>query len=131
MRNLKLEYERLLNLYVDAFCEWIGFENPDIRVLSSEYDTLISINDEYFLSLDDIRYILHHPVSAKVFFKWWNYCLEVGMVGLKPPTLPEFTAKDFKPISKREIKKIEAAQASVEKAKLELEKLYDSHRGKA
>lgn len=131
MRNLKLEYERLLNLYVDAFCEWIGFENPDIRVLSSEYNTLISINDEYFLSLDDIRYILHHPVSAKTFFKWWNYCLEVGMVGLEPPTLPEFIAKDFKPISKREIKKIEAAQASVEKAKLELEKLYDSHRGEA
>lgn len=129
MNKLRDRYIDLVADYSHRFCEYLAFENPSINCINSEHDnnTVISINDDYFLSLDDIRYVLDKKISPARFFKWWDYSMMIGMVGLKIPTLPEFTAKGFKPKSKKEIRAIKMAQIEVDKAKEKLEDYIRRH----
>lgn len=81
-RDLRIfMYNDIISNYVDAFIKQIGFEEKPHFELS-DLSSMLTINDELIVNMDDVRYVVDHEIKEKEFFEWYYYNQDMCMLGL-------------------------------------------------
>ena len=120
--QLKSNYEQVANDYAYEFCYkheiefdgWIGDDAGGIANCSDYSVDMQTIIDDINLDAPECEFIA-----------WYDYCLELGMLGVKG--LPNFRSwiKGCPRKTEEEIAEIKAAHEKVEEAKRMLEELIN------
>ena len=76
MENLKESYEQISNAYLQAFCEKHGYESG---CLIDGHNAII--DDNLYLSFDDLRADIDMDAPADEFGKWNDYADRMTSLG--------------------------------------------------
>jgi len=75
MKKLKESYEKIVNKYLQLFCEKHEFNIQDGYWVGKEIGDIIMIGDYYF-NFDDIRLDIDENVEEKIIFDWYEFSVE-------------------------------------------------------
>ena len=90
MISLAQEFDELRDKYISELALRLEIDGAEVKVIGEGFEDVISFNDEIFLSFDTVRYMIDNDITTSTFYEWWNYVVEVGMLGIKPPSLKDF-----------------------------------------
>ena len=120
--QLKRDYDRACANYLEEFCHKHEFFFGDTIWVANRKGEIACIGD---LSIDIATIIDDIDLDAPVeeFDKWYDYCVELGMLGATG--LPNFRSwlKGCPRWSREEIDKLKALHEKVDELKEELEKM--------
>jgi len=75
MKRLKESYEKIVNKYLQLFCEKHDFNIEDGYWVGKEIGDIIMIGDYYF-NFNDIRLDIDLNIEEKIIFDWYNFSVE-------------------------------------------------------
>ena len=84
LKELNKAYEKACNDILKAFAEEYEVQVDEQDWVAGDVGGIVGLcQSEYFLNFEDLRYMLNNAIPFDEFLKWWDYCAEVGVLGLK------------------------------------------------
>ena len=74
--KLKNKYEKIVNEYLQIFIEKQGFDADDCYWIGDKIGEILSVNEQYYFSFDDIRFDVDNNVKENLIFRWHDECLD-------------------------------------------------------
>lgn len=84
-----VEYEETCNQLVSHFC-WhydLNEFDPEMDWIGDVPGSTACINEEYYISMEDIVFMLRNDLSWDEFLEWYDYCADVASLDLHPINL--------------------------------------------
>lgn len=78
---LKKNYKDACNAFLKSFSDTYDVYVDEQDWVAGDVGTVVCINDEFYVSLDDIIYMLDNDVSWNEFLQWWDYCMNTALLG--------------------------------------------------
>lgn len=131
--TLKLDWIRVCNDYLRAFCERHDIENIDYDLnrnnvwVGNKPGTTACIGD-MFVSMDDIRYDVDHVIHPDAFSKWYWTSVDRAELGIKYMNYESFCRGCPDPISPEQLEKILESRERLIKARNEFYQAIDEYR---
>ena len=116
---LKANYKNACDDYLEAFCEKHGFDWDYSHWMGNRPGEIVSVGD-YFVDMKTIVDDINLDAPEEEFWKWYDYTLDMDLLGAKP--LPDFGSwiKGCLRKSREEIDKLKALQQNIEELRKEL-----------
>ena len=84
IKQLNKAYEKACNDILKAFAEKYEVQVDEQDWVAGDVGGIVGLcQSEYFLNFEDLLYMLNNNIPFDEFLKWWDYCAEVGVLGLK------------------------------------------------
>lgn len=115
VKGLEQAYVKACNDYIQAFAKHYDVTVDNDDWVAGDVGGTICINDEFFLNMEEIRFMLKNNMSWEAFLDWWDYCLDCHYLGLDSMNLRSW----FKGAPRH----TKEARDKIRKAKKELEDL--------
>ena len=74
--KLKTKYEKIVNEYLQIFVKKQGFDADDCYWVADRVGEILSVNEQYYFSFDDIRFDVDNNVKAELILKWHDEGLD-------------------------------------------------------
>lgn len=74
--KLKTKYEKIVNEYLRIFIEKQGFDAENCYWIGDKIGEILSVNEQYYFSFDDIRFDVDNNVKAELIFRWHDESLD-------------------------------------------------------
>lgn len=81
--QLKENFDKACNAYLDAFCKKHGFYSS--YWIADRVGEIADCNECFTFSLDDIRTDIDTDAPAQEILDWSDYCAEADLIGLATP----------------------------------------------
>lgn len=91
MSKIKERWLGVSNEYLKAFCERIGISIEDAWWIGDDPGTIAQIGD-YFVGIHEMRYLVDNNISPDVFFKWYDYSLDIHTLQEEYHEIERFTS---------------------------------------
>ena len=116
---LKANYKNACDDYLEAFCEKHGFDRGNSRWIADRPGEIADVGD-YCVDMQTIADDINLDAPEEEFFKWYDYTIEMGMLGAL--RIPNFRSwiKGCPRKSREEIDKLKALKQKIEELKKEL-----------
>lgn len=82
--QLKENFDKACNAYLDAFCKKHGFFSS--YWIADRVGEIADCNECFTFSLDDIRTDIDTDAPAQEILDWSDYCAEADLIGLATPS---------------------------------------------
>ena len=121
--ELKKQYEDTVNRYLKAFCvkHNLNYDEAMNGWVANEVGGTVYISD-YYIDFDDILRDINENIAERVFFDYYDYCMEAAHCGFTAPNYKSWL-KGCPRLSKEQISAIKAAKQRADAAQHDLEKL--------
>lgn len=84
--TLKQQFEALCNEYVNALKKILDCDNH--YWIADDIGGVLCLNEDcYFLSLNDVRYIVDNEIKLEEVDAWYEYNTRLGMISSDIPTI--------------------------------------------
>lgn len=128
MKNKELiqSFSDIANKYLDALCGQFGLSKADTMWIGEEVGGVVEVSD-YFISFDEIRFIVDNNIGFNEFDEWYDYVNTLKMINydICTPTLKSWH-EGCPRKTKSEIEKLKQLKKNVEEAeeilRIEIEK---------
>lgn len=129
-RNLKDEFEKIANAYLEAFCKKHGlnYEEAKCGWVANEVGDVVCVS-EYYINFDEIRLDIDKDVDKDEYYKYYDYCVEAAEYGCTVPNYRSWLAGCPR-LSDKQLDEIRKAHKASEKARMELERLIEEEQEK-
>lgn len=87
LKSLNSNYESACNNILQAFSKEYDVQVTPNDWVGDECGTIVCVNEEFFINMEDIRFMLNKGISWNDFLRWWDYCQDCGYLGLKSMNL--------------------------------------------
>jgi len=74
MKNIKEKYEKICSAYVHVFVKKHGYEFTDW--VADDVGGIACFIEQYYFSLDDIRYDINNDLPKNLIFEWQEYLID-------------------------------------------------------
>ena len=74
--KLKTKYEKIVEQYLIAFVEKQDLDIENCYWVADRIGEILSVNEQYYFSFNDIRFDVDNNVKAGLIFKWQNESIE-------------------------------------------------------
>ena len=74
--KLKNKYEKIVNEYLQIFIEKQDFDADDCYWIGDKIGEILSVNEQYYFSFDDIRFDVDNNVKESLIFRWHDESLD-------------------------------------------------------
>lgn len=121
--SLNKLYNDVVDDYVRIFCSEYGLEEYNHSMWVADEIGGILCASDYFINFRDIKYCVDNDVPWQEFVKWYDYCLDLGIIDteISTPNLDSWV-HGCPRMSTEEIKRLKSAKNFVEDAKDNLKK---------
>lgn len=83
LEKLDNDFKDVVGRYSQAFVDMYFSSGDDVSPetwwVAAEFGGVLAVND-YFFSLDDIRFCVNNSVPWDTVSEWYDYCIRVGML---------------------------------------------------
>ena len=110
--ELKLAYEAAVTNYLSAFMKQYDQTCDPEPWVSNEIGTIAEVGD-YFFGFDDIKRCVDEDVKWKDLIEWYDYNIEVGILGLTTINLKSWL-KGAPRVNQTRIEEIKAKRKELE-----------------
>ena len=120
IKQLKREYNRSVNAYLEAFCDKHGFDYTEaVRSWVDGRVGEVVIIGDYFFDFETIRTDMDEDAPEEELMKHYDYCVQAEALGL---TSPNFThwIKGCPRVSAKEMGELQRERAHLDNLKAEL-----------
>ena len=100
-KQIKDNFARACEEYLKALCEMFEMPYEQDAWVAGDIGTIACVGD-YFISMDEIRYIVDNDITFDEYLQYYDYCLEAHEYGITAPNLenwhkgcPRATKEDF------------------------------------
>ena len=76
IHKLKNKYEKIVNEYLQIFIEKQGFDADDCYWIGNKIGEILSVNEQYHFSFDDIRFDVDNNVEAGAIIDWQDESID-------------------------------------------------------
>lgn len=117
MKDIKKQWKDICDEYLQMFADKHELELDDI----DEYNWIggdpgtIATPSDYFISMEDIRYDIDNDIPEDVFFKWYDYSLELHELDLNNVNYSSYV-KGARPYDNNDIERIKSLKKKVMEA---------------
>lgn len=121
-KDLKELYNKVVEEYCIEFCKKYDFDDYDASMwVSDDIGGVLCVSD-YFINFSDIKYCIDNNVSWKDFVRWYDYCIDLGMIDTSLP-MPNLNSwiHGCPRMSLDDINRLKSAKEAVEEAKRRFE----------
>ncbi|MDR2887691.1 MAG: hypothetical protein LBV26_06815 [Bacteroidales bacterium] len=117
-QKLRHDYENACNAYLKAFCSKHGYDCEDAKNswTGGKVGTIADVADQY-VDMEVITTDIDMDVPKGEFLKWYDYCLELGMLGITSTPNYSSWVRGCPRKSEAEIEEIRQARQRIEDAK--------------
>ena len=70
--KLKTKYEKIVNEYLRIFIEKQGFDAENCYWIGDKIGEILSVNEQYYFSLQEIRFDVDNTIKAGAIIDWQN-----------------------------------------------------------
>jgi len=89
-KNLKEQYEKICNAYLDEFCKKYGLDKKETYWIADKIGELLDIHEGvYVIDFCVIRYMIDNNIDWKMFESWDDYTRRLSLINSDIPT-PNF-----------------------------------------
>ena len=74
--KLKTKYEKIVNEYLRIFIEKQGFDAENCYWIGDKIGEMLSVNEQYYFSFNDIRFDVDNNVKERLIFRWQDESLD-------------------------------------------------------
>ena len=74
--KLKTKYEKIVEQYLLAFVKKQDLDIEDCYWIGDKVGEILSVNEQYYFSFDDIRFDVDNDVKEGLILKWQNESLD-------------------------------------------------------
>ena len=74
--ELKTKYEKIVEQYLIAFVEKQELDIENCYWVADRIGEILSVNEQYYFSFDDIRFDVDNNVEEGLIFKWQDESLD-------------------------------------------------------
>ena len=74
--KLKTKYEKIVEQYLIAFVEKQELDIENCEWVADRVGELLSVNEQYCFSFDDIRFDVDNNVKERLIFRWQDESLD-------------------------------------------------------
>jgi hypothetical protein len=122
LNELKSSFDKACNEYLKSFCKKHGYDYDPYCWAGNDVGGVAEVADCY-VGMDDIRADMDTDAPEDEFLKWYDYCFELGLLGVE--STPNFRnwLKGCPRKSEAEMEELRQAHQRVEDAKRILEEL--------
>ena len=82
LNELNNRYEEACNDILQAFSKTYDVQVDAQDWVAGQTGTVACVNEEFYINMDDILFMLNNDVEWNTFLAWWDYCLDCSMLGL-------------------------------------------------
>jgi hypothetical protein len=125
LSKLKSSYEKACNEYLKSFCKKNGYDYDPYCWVGNDVGGIAAISDSCFVDMQTVRTDIDMDAPEGEFLKWYDYCLELRLLGVE--SMPNFRnwLKGCPRKSESEMEELRQAHQRVEDAKRMLEELLE------
>ena len=76
MMKLKTKYNKIVEQYLIAFVEKQDLDIEDCYWIGDKVGEILSVNEQYYFSFDDIRFDVDNDVKESLIFRWHDESLD-------------------------------------------------------
>ena len=74
--KLKTKYEKIVNEYLRIFIEKQELDIDNCYWVSDRVGEILSVNEQYYFSFNDIRFDVDNNVKERLIFRWQDESLD-------------------------------------------------------
>lgn len=112
---LKKNYKDACNAFLKAFSDKYEVCVDEQDWVAGDVGGIVGVNDEFYINMEDIILMLDKDISWEEFLEWWDYCMDVALVGIvDSPNLKSWHMGYHGKISKEELKRLVKRQKDFE-----------------
>ena len=74
--KLKTKYEKIVNEYLRIFVEKQDLDIDNCCWVADRVGEILSVNEQYFFSFNDIRFDVDNNVKERLIFRWQDECID-------------------------------------------------------